>query len=116
MNSYDRMKALCQHHNIFRFEKISNSPSLFRPGEMSILGYYPTHHLLDVLDAKIGVDTRGGLSHDAWCRGYAMNRNQVGTRIRLHEEYIRKDTPPSYDEWCSKHVSCSHWGLHRAEG
>jgi hypothetical protein len=94
MNSYDRMKKLCIYHGIERKEFISRAKNHFAPGKNSVLGYYPTHDLLDELDRKIGVDTRGGLHHDAFCRGWASPNNQVGTRIRLHEEFIRPDYFP----------------------
>jgi hypothetical protein len=61
MNSYDRMKKLCIYHGIERKEFISRAKNHFAPGKNSVLGYYPTHDLLDELDRKIGVDTRGGL-------------------------------------------------------
>jgi hypothetical protein len=114
MNTYDRMKKLCNHYRIYKPEhyrickpEITGSPMV----ELNELGYYPTHNLIDELDKKIGVDTRGGLRHDAFCKGWATPVNYVGTRIRFHEEYIRQDVPPTFDTRGHEFASCSHWGL-----
>lgn len=85
MTSYDRMEALCRYHK-------------YIPEGLVRILYYPTHSLLDKLDKKLGVDTRGGVKHDPCCGPpHGQPWNYMGTRIRLHEEYIRQDVPPALD-------------------
>lgn len=100
MNAFDRLGKLFFYHK--EMTALPCQPDTFMRG---------FHSAIDILDKKIGVDTTGGRRHNPVCGPpHGQPKNYVGTRLRLHEEYIRKDTPPFYDEWQANENYM--WGIH----
>lgn len=90
MNTMERLAAIGRHYGVATA--------------------YPEHQILDHLDKKAGIDTRGGTVHRAHFAPSANNAvrrrpiNYIGTRIRLHEEHIAR-TRLSFTFWLGEEGS-----------
>lgn len=112
MNSYDKMKTICQYYGIIKPEKFRKPGDIyFYPGELSTLGYYPSHKLLDEVDKISNYDTRGSI---LTATGIILRRPgpecpNVGARIKMHMNRIA-----NIEIWedFKNRSSYSHWGLH----
>ncbi len=86
MNTMDRLAAIGRHYGVATA--------------------YPEHQILDHLDKKAGIDTKGGIQYSDYCYGTVARRpiNYIGTRIRLHEEHIAR-TRLSFTFWLGEEGS-----------
>ena len=90
MNTMERLAAIGRHYGVATA--------------------YPEHQILDHLDKKAGIDTKGGTvdrTHYTCHATGAIRRhpiNYIGTRIRLHEEHISK-TRLSFTFWLGEEGS-----------
>lgn len=85
MNTMERLAAIGRHYGVATA--------------------YPEHQILDHLDRKAGIDTKGGTVDrppHTWGDFGPIGRrpiNYIGTRIRLHEEFIRRGSSDTYTFW-----------------